>query len=303
MEGILALHKPRGMTSHDCVYKLRKLLKTKKIGHTGTLDPEVNGVLPMCIGEATKIASYLTDYDKEYIGEVTLGYSTTTEDAHGEIVSKKKVTHPINREQIMQVLESFVGNIEQIPPMYSAVKVNGKKLYEYARENIEVERPKREVTVYELALLSEEEQFTGDMIRFSIRVRCSKGTYVRTLAYDIGQKLGYPAHLSDLVRIKSGPFTLEECVPFEEIEQYVQEEKIDELLFPMEKGIAHLPAIVVTEEIEEKVKHGAVLPVIEKMEDCPYAVYNKDKRIIAIYEKHPTKPAYMKPKKVLNHSC
>lgn len=302
MKGIVPLHKPRGMTSHDCVFQLRKQLKTKKVGHTGTLDPEVNGVLPICVGEATKIAQYLTDFDKEYIAEVTIGKSTTTEDAYGDIVEKKKVHQPISREELRTVLKKFTGEIKQIPPMYSAVKVKGKKLYEYARENIEVERPIRTVTIYELELLSKDDKFQGDTIAFSIRVRCSKGTYIRTLAYDIGQKLGYPAYLSDLIRTKSGPFTLDQCVTFEEISKRIEEGTIEEIIVPMEKGVAHLPSVVVTSEIEQKVKNGAVLKAIEKMSDKPYAIYNEQHCLLAIYEKHPTKPGLMKPTKVFNHS-
>src|SRR6476620_5807093 len=155
MDGILPLLKPKGMTSHDCVFKLRKILKTKKVGHTGTLDPDVTGVLPICIGRATKVAEYLTEAGKAYEGEVTLGFSTTTEDASGDKVAEKRITQVFQREQILEVLESLTGKIEQTPPMFSAVKVNGKKLYEYARAGIEVERPTREVTIYEITLLDE----------------------------------------------------------------------------------------------------------------------------------------------------
>ena len=143
MEGIIPLYKPKGMTSHDCVFKLRKILKMKKIGHTGTLDPDVTGVLPICVGKATKVAEYLTDAGKTYEGEVTLGYSTTTEDASGEVVRRKKVDRIILRDEIIKGLSAMTGELTQTPPMFSAVKVNGKRLYEYARQGIEIERPSR----------------------------------------------------------------------------------------------------------------------------------------------------------------
>ncbi len=191
MEGILPLYKPAGMTSHDCVFRLRKILKTKKVGHTGTLDPDVTGVLPICIGKATKVAEYITDAGKTYEGEVTIGFSTTTEDASGEIVETKKVNRTIQREEILQILQSLTGEIKQTPPMFSAVKVSGTRLYEYARKGIEVERPTRVVTIYSIDLLDDRDVFKGDeTISFRFRVSCSKGTYIRTLAVTIGQILG-----------------------------------------------------------------------------------------------------------------
>ncbi len=215
--GILILHKPRGMTSHDCVMKIRRLFQTKKVGHTGTLDPDVNGVLPICIGKATKVVEYMSGYSKEYSGEVTIGYSTTTEDKSGEQVEVKKVTDRWSKDELLQVLDSFKGTITQIPPMYSAVKINGKKLYEYARAGQTVERPERRVTIHSLQLLSDI-SYKEDTASFAFNVHCSKGTYVRTLAVDIGQKLGYPAHMSDLVRTASGPYSLQDSITFEELE-------------------------------------------------------------------------------------
>lgn len=191
VNGVLLLHKPVGMTSHDCVMKIRKLLKTKKVGHTGTLDPEVSGVLPICVGRATKIVEYLTEKSKTYDAEITLGFSTTTEDQTGETVETKPVNHDIDKADVEKVLNSLKGKQEQIPPMYSAVKVNGKKLYEYARAGIEVERPKRMITIEDIALTTEIKHH-GETASFRFTVTCSKGTYVRTLAVMIGEKLGYP---------------------------------------------------------------------------------------------------------------
>ena len=158
-EGILPLWKEKGMTSHDCVFKLRKILKMKRIGHTGTLDPNVEGVLPICLGQATKVSEYIMNEGKSYIATVSIGTSTTTEDADGEVIEQNNEGKHFSRTQILEVLKQLTGEITQTPPMFSAVKVNGKKLYEYAREGKEVERPSRQVTIYKLSLLDEQEEF------------------------------------------------------------------------------------------------------------------------------------------------
>ncbi|MFD2992996.1 tRNA pseudouridine(55) synthase TruB [Fictibacillus nanhaiensis] len=296
-QGILALKKPAGMTSHDCVAKIRRIFRTKKVGHTGTLDPEVTGVLPICIGRATKIAEYMSDYGKEYIGEVTLGFSTETEDAHGEKVEEKQVEKDIPFSAIKDILQSLQGEIEQVPPMYSAVKVNGKKLYEYARQGLTVERPKRNVTIHELELINDSDLLSKEEPVFSFRVRCSKGTYVRTLAVEIGARLGYPAHMSSLIRTASGPFTIEECVKFEQLES--GETPLDDYLFPLEKGISHFPKWTVTEDLLFKIKNGSVLEAPNDLVESPFGVYNEEGKCLAIYEKHPSKPGLIKPVKVL----
>ncbi|KSU85108.1 MULTISPECIES: tRNA pseudouridine(55) synthase TruB [Fictibacillus] len=298
-EGILPLLKPAGMTSHDCVAKLRKMLKTKKVGHTGTLDPEVTGVLPVCVGRATKIAQYMSDYPKSYQAEAMIGKATTTEDAHGDVVEDQPVPEGLSAEAVKDALVSLTGRIMQVPPMFSAVKVNGKKLYQYAREGIEVERPARETTIYELNLLSEETYFFGPYPVFPFFVRCSKGTYVRTLAVDIGKKLGYPAHMSHLVRTSSGPFEIGDCFTFEQIEQAIQDGNTDDLFLPIEKAIAHFDAITCDEEMEARIKNGAVLSMASEVQSSPFAVYNKNGKCIALYKQHPEKPGMMKPEKIL----
>lgn len=302
MNGILCLKKPKGMTSHDCVFKIRKILRTKKVGHTGTLDPDVTGVLPICIGRATKIAEYLTAANKTYEGEVTLGFSTTTEDASGEIVDEKKVDRVLTREEILSVLSRFTGEIEQTPPMYSAVKVNGKKLYEYARQGIEVERPTRTVTIYSLELLDDREVFEGENISFSFRVRCSKGTYVRTLAVMIGEKLGFPSHMSYLTRTSSGGFGIDECLSFEEVERLAEEGTIGSSLHSIEDALSHLPKMQINATVASKVKNGAVLPApqeLEAKENEPFCMIDEEGKCLALYEKHPSKPGMIKPVKVL----
>ncbi|MFZ7943739.1 tRNA pseudouridine(55) synthase TruB [Neobacillus sp. 19] len=303
MEGILPLFKPAGLTSHDCVFKLRKILKTKKVGHTGTLDPDVTGVLPICIGKATKVAEYITDAGKAYVGEVTIGFSTTTEDASGEVVESQNVDRIFTREEIIKVLESLTGEIEQTPPMYSAVKVGGVRLYEYARKGIEVERPTRKVTIYSIELLDDKEEFQGETISFRFRVGCSKGTYIRTLAVMIGELLGYPAHMSNLQRVQSAAFTLEDCLTFEEIEEHMEAGTISSVLRPLETALSHLPKLLINDKVAEKVKNGAQLPVPDHFKNCdgPIIAETNEGLVLAIYAKHPNKPGLLKPVKVLRN--
>jgi tRNA pseudouridine55 synthase len=304
MEGILPLYKPAGLTSHDCVFRLRKILKTKKVGHTGTLDPDVTGVLPICIGRATKIAEYITDAGKTYEGEVTIGFSTTTEDASGEGVEKKVIEGVIQRADIIKVLESLTGEIEQTPPMYSAVKVGGTRLYEYARKGIEVERPTRKVTIYSIELLDDREEFSGETVSFRFRVSCSKGTYIRTLAVMIGEILGYPAHMSHLIRVQSAAFSLEDCLTFEEIEKLMDNGAILTALKPLESALSHLPKFVINDKVAEKVKNGALLQIPENFKNIngPIIAETTEGQAIAIYSVHPTKPDLLKPVKVLRNN-
>ncbi|WP_283746818.1 tRNA pseudouridine(55) synthase TruB [Bacillus cereus] len=299
MEGVVLLHKPKGMTSHDCVFKLRKILREKRIGHTGTLDPDVTGVLPICVGRATKIAQFLTSETKTYEGEVTLGFSTTTEDASGEVVEKQDVNRVITRKEVEEVLAELTGTIEQMPPMFSAVKVNGKKLYEYARTGQEVERPVRTITIHEFVLLDEREVFEGENISFRFRVTCSKGTYVRTLAVMIGEKLGFPSHMSHLVRTASGEFLLEDCISFEEIEENVQNGTVESIFISIDEALSKFPKMVVDEKQAEKIKNGMFLKN-ELETTAPFiTVFDKNDRCLAIYEHHPKHPGMLKPMKVL----
>ncbi|MFK4424421.1 MULTISPECIES: tRNA pseudouridine(55) synthase TruB [Bacillus] len=299
MEGVVLLHKPKGMTSHDCVFKLRKILREKRIGHTGTLDPDVTGVLPICVGRATKIAQFLTSETKTYEGEVTLGFSTTTEDASGEVVEKQDVNRVIIRKEVEEVLAELTGTIEQMPPMFSAVKVNGKKLYEYARAGQEVERPVRTITIHEFVLLDEREVFEGENISFRFRVTCSKGTYVRTLAVMIGEKLGFPSHMSHLVRTASGEFLLEDCISFEEIEENMQNGTVESIFISIDEALSKFPKMVVDEKQAEKIKNGMFLKN-ELETTAPFiTVFDKNDRCLAIYEHHPKHPGMLKPMKVL----
>ncbi|TFJ94701.1 tRNA pseudouridine(55) synthase TruB [Lentibacillus salicampi] len=297
MNGILPLWKPKGITSHDCVLKTRKLLHLKKIGHTGTLDPDVEGVLPLCIGQATKIVPFLTDTKKTYITEVKLGISTETEDSQGEVVETKHVIHPPSQQKIENVLQLFQGEIMQVPPMYSAVKVNGKKLYEYARMNEHVERPRRTVFIYQLEQLKKNCHHD----RFWLKVVCSKGTYIRTLCVNIGNLLGYPAHMSDLYRMETGAISQEDTSTFSEIEQAVKEERQNELLLPIGNCLRHMPSIDVDKDTRKRVLYGQKLPKPHHTPETEPFLVRFDKQVIAVYKTHPDNDTIMKPVRVFNH--
>jgi tRNA pseudouridine55 synthase len=229
MNKIVNILKPTGMTSHDVVSKVRKILSIKKVGHTGTLDPDAAGVLPICIGKATKVSDFILNKDKGYIGELTLGIITDTYDSSGEIISKKDTSH-ITEDDIYKAFESQVGVIMQKPPIYSALKVNGKKMYEIAREgkSDEIEIKSREIHIKELKVLS----INDKKIRFY--VKCSKGTYVRSICYDIGEILGCGGHMSFLIRTSSGKFNLENSITLEELEEYYNRGTLDNYLYDID---------------------------------------------------------------------
>ena len=303
MDGILPLWKERGMTSHDCVFKLRKILHTKKVGHGGTLDPDVDGVLPICIGKGTKVIEFLTDAGKIYEGEITLGFSTTTEDVSGEIVERQAITEPFSTEQIDQAMEKLTGEIIQIPPMYSAVKVNGKRLYEYARNGETVERPKRKAQIESFVRLTEPVWNQEEGVQsWRFRVVCGKGTYVRTLSVDTGRLLGVPAHMSDLTRTASGCFFQEQAVTLSEVAKAMEEERLDEILLPIEFGIKDFLRVDISEELWLKVKNGMRLPFeefkLKSRPSEPFAVFYQNK-VVSIYQPHDKQIGIVKPLKVL----
>ncbi|HEY9582672.1 MAG TPA: tRNA pseudouridine(55) synthase TruB [Savagea sp.] len=296
--GILPVWKERGMTSHDVVFKLRKILKMKKIGHTGTLDPEVEGVLPICLGDATRIASLITDTGKEYVAKVKLGWSTETEDQTGEIVERDSSHKQLSRAQIEEALAKLTGEIEQTPPMYSAVKVNGKRLYEYAREGKVIDRPSRIVQIDAIELLEDAVQFEGEAIEFSIRVTCGKGTYIRTLAVQIGELLGYPAHMSQLERTMSGGFRAEQCVTLQQLQVAVDEGKEMNAIRPLEEALFEFPQVQIEESMLPLIENGQVLRQLDILATQPYVVLMNEGKALAIYMQHPTKEGLMKPFKM-----
>ncbi|WP_117169669.1 tRNA pseudouridine(55) synthase TruB [Paraliobacillus sediminis] len=302
MNGILPLWKPIGPTSHDCVIQIRKLCHTKKVGHTGTLDPAVEGVLPICIGEATKIVPYLTDTTKTYVGEVTLGYSTDTEDQTGTIIEEKLVDETFDIATLETVLASFTGVISQVVPLYSAVRVDGKKLYEYARTNEPVERPSREVTIESIRLLEDSLKVEEKVFRFSFEATCSKGTYMRTLCLDIGKKLGYPAHMSHLVRTETGNITAAETFTFDQLIEKSELGQLEETLLPIQQGVDHLDIYNVDEQLAKKVWQGQKLALPDQtIKTDPFRVEYQDE-LLAIYQIHPTKIEEIKPVRVFRYN-
>lgn len=300
MNGIVPLWKPKGMTSHDCVIKMRRLFSTKKVGHTGTLDPEVTGLLPICIGEATKIVPYLTDTRKSYRAEITVGVATDTEDQTGEVIEEKKVTEPIQHDTIKKVLKQFTGEIKQVTPLYSAVKVDGKKLYQYARANEFVERPIRQVTIHSIDYDADSLIHSDQKVTFEIETTVSKGTYIRTLAVDIGLALGFPAHMSRLVRIATADFNERNKITFEELSELDQVGQLEKALLPLEAGLTHLPTYHVDQDLARKVLFGQKLPRPDYwQENQPYRVMLNE-TVLAIYQVHPDKPNQIKPLRVFN---
>ncbi|MBS4751025.1 tRNA pseudouridine(55) synthase TruB [Carnobacteriaceae bacterium zg-ZUI78] len=294
MNGILPLWKERGMTSHDCVFKLRKILKTKKVGHTGTLDPNVDGVLPICIGSATKMVEFMLNAEKQYEGEITLGIATSTEDSDGDIVAVKNIDKIPTTDEIDAIMASMLGRIQQIPPMYSAVKVNGKKLYEYARNHETVERPVRQVVIYDFKRISDVSVHDNHTVSWRFSVTCSKGTYVRTLAVDLGAKMGYPAFMSDLTRTQSAGFKQEQCFTLHQLEVLSD---ASTALIPVEQAFLDYPRCEIDDEVYARVQNGAVLQEMPHVQYPVFFVY-RDK-IIALYDKHPERAGYIKPKKML----
>ncbi|WP_398601063.1 tRNA pseudouridine(55) synthase TruB [Streptococcus tangpeifui] len=285
INGIINLKKEAGMTSHDAVFKLRKILQEKKIGHGGTLDPDVTGVLPIAVGKATRVLEYMTESGKVYEGQVTLGYSTTTEDASGQLVHKTPISREeqLTDEQVDQAMSSFLGKITQIPPMYSAVKVNGRKLYEYARAGETVERPRRQVTIGEFVRTSPL-SFEDGVCHFDFRVSCSKGTYVRTLAVDLGARLGYASHMSALRRTASAGLQLEQAYTLSELADRVAAGDYDFLL-PIEYGVLDLPHVDLSDKQKQDISFGRFidLQTEESQEQILAAFYQG--HLVAILEK------------------
>lgn len=246
--GVINIYKEKGFTSHDVVAKMRGILKQKKIGHTGTLDPDAVGVLPVCLGSATKLCDMLTDRDKEYIAVLRLGVETDTQDTTGTVLKECVVTAA--EEQVKEAVLSFVGDYAQVPPMYSALKVDGKKLYELARQGKEVERKARPVTIYDIEILD------MTLPEVTIRVACSKGTYIRTLCHDIGVKLGCGGAMASLKRTKAGAFLLDSAITLSELEKIRDEEKIDNILIPVDAMFEELASVHVPDDVLKLVKNG-----------------------------------------------
>jgi len=250
ISGVVLLDKPLGLSSNQAMQRVKHLYQAEKAGHTGSLDLLATGLLPICLGEATKFANFLLDADKSYLATVKLGITTTSADAEGEVIAQKPVN--VTLQQVESVLHQFIGDIEQTPPIYSALKVDGKPLYAYARAGQEVEIKSRYVSIHQIHL----EHFEADELVFT--VICSKGTYIRTLAQDIGTKLGCGAHLKGLRRLTSGTFDLKDALPLEVLSELSLEE-LDAKLLPIDIKIQHLPKLTLNAEQTDIIQHGQAI--------------------------------------------
>ncbi len=248
VNGIINIYKESGYTSHDVVAKMRGIFKQKKIGHTGTLDPDAKGVLPVCLGSATKLCDLLTGQDKEYEAQMLLGITTDTQDMSGSVLDKKEVC--VTKEEVRMAAESFIGGYGQIPPMYSAIKVNGKKLYELARAGREVERKPRQIQIYEIEIKDVQLPYV------SMRVLCSKGTYIRTLCHDIGKKLGCGAAMAKLTRTKAGRFRIEEACSLLEVEKLWKENALGSRILPPDAVLDGFAALTVRKKSVPLIQNG-----------------------------------------------
>ncbi len=287
MNGIINVYKEKGYTSHDVVAKLRGILRQKKIGHTGTLDPQAEGVLPVCLGNATRLCDLLTDKTKEYEAVLRLGVTTDTQDMTGTVLSEAPVT--VTEDDIIYIMSTFKGKIMQVPPMYSALKVDGRKLVDLAREGIEVERKAREIEIYALDIL----EVNLPLVRF--RVNCSKGTYIRTLCQDIGEKAGCGGAMESLLRTRVDRFEVADALTLEQIEQIRDDGKLDEILYPVDDVFLHLTAVTVKNEFRKVIDNGNSLypkmfsPRVEFYTDetketpSQIRVYNEDGIFYGIY--------------------
>ncbi len=275
MDGIINVNKPLGITSHDVVYRLRRLLNIKKIGHTGTLDPDAGGVLPMCIGKGTKLSELLTATDKQYLAEMTLGAITDTQDKSGEVLESFEVN--VSEEEIKEAVKTFIGEISQIPPMYSAIKIDGKKLYELAREGKTVERQARTVLIKNIEI--KEINFKENTV--TMLVDCSKGTYIRTLCEDIGKALGCGGYMSALTRTKSGRFDIAAAYTLEQIEKMLQSGDMS-FFIPVEDAIPEYPRIVVAENNAKKIRYGIKTAVQGLEMGKTYRVFDEQNEFLVI---------------------
>lgn len=255
IDGVFLLDKPLGFSSNQALKKIQWLFNAKKAGHTGTLDPMASGLLPICLGEATKFSHRLLDANKSYIAIIHLGVTTSTGDQEGEVVSEKKVA--LNEAQLKDTLKKFIGDMTQIPPMYSALKFAGKPLYEYAREGIEIERKSRLIKIYDIKLISIEESI------ITIEVDCSKGTYIRTLAEDIGKTLGCGAHLKGLTRTQTGNFKLSDALTIEALEAMSMPSR-EKVLLPTDALLEGLSSIKLTMAQTEAIKKGQSIDFISE---------------------------------------
>lgn len=279
INGIINVHKEAGFTSHDVVAKLRGILRQKKIGHTGTLDPDATGVLPVCLGKATKVCDLIGDWNKTYQAVLLLGKTTDTEDISGKVLTENPFN--VTGEEMVSILSSFTGDYDQIPPMYSAKKINGRKLYELAREGVNVERKPCRVHIYSI-IINE-----ISLPRITFTVTCSKGTYIRSLCRDIGEKAGCGGCMESLIRTAVADFKIENSLSLAEIEEIRNQDRLQEILHPIDSVFKECPAITIKEESRKLLYNGNPLPMDQ---DSPgeepgsrYRIYDPEGHFIGLY--------------------
>ncbi|MDE5909065.1 MAG: tRNA pseudouridine(55) synthase TruB [Lachnospiraceae bacterium] len=269
--GIINVYKEAGYTSHDVVAKLRGICRQKKIGHTGTLDPDAVGVLPVCLGNGTRLCDMLTDGQKEYIATLRLGIMTDTQDSSGKVLEEREVLVPPS--EVRDAILSFQGESMQIPPMYSALKVNGKKLYELAREGKEVERAARPITIYEMEILEEAHP------EYVMKVKCSKGTYIRTLCHDIGEKLGCGGVMTKLIRSRVGEFGIETALTLSQLQHLSDQGMLSQAVIPVEKMFLAYPAFTVKESAFKAIQNGNQLKKNDFKEEAAQILDGQEIRV------------------------
>ncbi|MBQ8847131.1 MAG: tRNA pseudouridine(55) synthase TruB [Lachnospiraceae bacterium] len=287
MDGIINIYKEAGYTSFDVVAKLRGILRERRMGHTGTLDPQATGVLPVCVGKATKLCELLLDKEKAYEAVMLLGVTTDTEDLTGNVLKEQEAR--VTEAQVRAAAEKFTGVYRQVPPMYSALKVDGKRLYELAREGKEIERKPREVEIFENTPLFFETKENGFIKTVSLRVRCSKGTYIRSLLRDMGEYLGCGACMQSLVRIQAGAFSIENALTLDEVEKARDEGRLSEILLPIDSFLMKYPAVHVVPEFEKYLYNGNQLELsmlsekIAPADGGGFRIYDTEGKLIGLY--------------------
>ena len=290
LDGILILDKPVGLTSNQALQRVKRMLRARKAGHCGSLDPLATGVLPLCLGQATKFSSYLLAADKAYLATCRLGQTTTTADAEGEVIDAREVE--VNRAQIEAVLPRFRGEIMQIPPMYSALKHQGKRLYQLARAGQEVEREPRAVTIHKLELCE------YDGLKLKLEVCCSKGTYIRSLAQDIGEALGCGAHLTALRRRMANPFVERDSITLEQLQHMAEKDQIDALLLPVSAALNQFPELNLDARESERIRQGKVLSLNPEVTAGLYRLNLENGEFLGLGEAFPD--GQLKAKRLMN---
>lgn len=276
MDGVVIINKPKGMTSQNVVSKVKRILNEKKVGHAGTLDPNATGVLPILVGKATKISKYLIEHDKSYVAIIKLGEKSSTGDIEGDIVEKKEIKlDKYTSEDIQNILNMFLGKTKQIPPMYSAIKVNGKKLYEYAREGKEVELKERDIEIFNIQL----KNVDYENQEISYIVDCSKGTYIRTLCEDIAKKLNTVGYMKELTRLRVDKFNISNAITLEELEEKKNNSNFEDII-PIESLFSDKPKIILTNKKENLFLNGVKLTF--NNEDGTYLIYNEKKSYVGL---------------------